>query len=125
MRSRENGFTLVELMVVMAIVAILLSIVTPRYFHHVDKAEEAVLRENLALMRDAIDKYHADSGRYPDTIEDLVAKRYLRKKPFDPVSDSDSNWIVIPPEDARLGGVYDVKSGSPGRARDGTLYRDW
>jgi len=121
----QRGFTLIELMVVMTIIAILLSIVAPRYFNSVSKAEEAVLRENLNMMRDAIDKYHADSGRYPDSLQDLASKKYLRKIPMDPVLNSDSGWIIVPPEDAKLGGVYDVKSGAPGTGRDGSKYSDW
>ncbi len=123
--EKKRGFTLIELMVVMTIIAILLTIVAPRYFNSVSKAEEAVLRENLTLIRDAIDKYHADSGRYPDSLDELAQKKYLRKLPMDPVLKSDSGWIVVPPEDVKLGVVYDVKSGAPGKSRDGSLYSEW
>ena len=122
---KRRGFTLIELLVVMAVIGILLSLVAPRYFNSVSKAEEAVLRENLTQIRDVIDKYHADTARYPDSLDDLVSKKYLRKTPYDPVAKSDRQWIVVPPEDARLGGVYDVKSGAPGSSRDGSLYSEW
>ena len=120
-----RGFTLIELLVVMVVIGILLSIVTPRYFNSVSKAEEAVLKENLLLMRDALDKYQADTGRYPDSLEDLVSKKYLRSMPYDPVAKSSETWIVVPPEDVAQGSVFDVKSGASGTARDGTAYGDW
>lgn len=84
----KQGFTLIELLVAMTIIALLLSIVAPRYFNSVSKAEEAVLKQDLALMRDALDKYHADTGQYPDKLEDLVNKKYLRKLPVDPITQS-------------------------------------
>lgn len=124
-RMKRRGFTLIELLVVLTVIGILLSIVAPRYFNSVSKAEEAVLHENLLLMRDALDKYHADVGRYPDTLDDLVSKKYLRKLPFDPVAQSDTAWLIVPPEDPKQGGVYDIKSGAPGTARDGTSYGEW
>ena len=120
-----RGFTLIELLVVMVVIGILLSIVTPRYFNSVSKAEEAVLKENLLLMRDALDKYQADTGRFPDSLQDLVSKKYLRSMPYDPVAKSSETWIVVPPEDVTQGSVFDVKSGALGAARDGTAYSDW
>ena len=120
-----RGFTLIELLVVMVVIGILLSIVTPRYFNSVSKAEEAVLKENLLLMRDALDKYQADTGRYPDSLEDLVSKKYLRSMPYDTVAKSSETWIVVPPEDVTQGSVFDVKSGASGAARDGSAYGDW
>jgi general secretion pathway protein G len=123
--ARKAGFTLVELMVVLAIIALLLSIVTPHYFGRVRSAEEAVLRENLLLMRDALDKHYADSGRYPDSLEELVSKRYLRSIPSDPITRSSESWIVIAPRDAQKGGIYDVRSGARGVGSDGKPYEDW
>jgi general secretion pathway protein G len=120
-----RGFTLVELLVVMTIIALLLSIVTPRYFHNISKAEETVLKQNLSLMREALDKFHADTGKYPDTLEDMVRKKYFRKIPFDPITQSDKTWILIQPSNAEKGAIYDVKSGAPGNAKDGTAYADW
>lgn len=125
MATKKRGFTLIELLVVMVVIGILMSIVAPRYFNSVSKAEEAVLKENLALTREALDKYHADTGRYPDALDDLVSKKYLRKLPFDPVAESDSAWVVIPPEDSRMGRVYDIKSGATGKSRDGSSYSEW
>lgn len=125
MPTRIKGFTLIELLVALTIIALLLSIVAPRYFHSVSKAEEAVLKEDLTLMREALDKYHADTGSYPDTLEDLASKKYLRKIPIDPVTQSAATWIIIPPASTEKGAVFDVKSGAPGKARDGTSYADW
>ena len=122
---RRDGFTLIELLVAMAIVALLLSIVVPRYFHNVTKAEETVLKEDLALMREALDKYHADNGKYPDTLDDLIAKKYLRKIPDDPVTQSSSTWVLVPPTGTEKGAVFDIKSGAPGNGRDGTPYAGW
>jgi general secretion pathway protein G len=111
---RARGFTLIELMVVLAIVALLVSIVAPHYAGRVNRAEETVLRENLALMRDALDQHYADAGRYPERIEDLVAKRYLRALPVDPLTQRADTWVAVPPENPDKGGVYDVHSGAPG-----------
>lgn len=122
---RTRGFTLVELMVVMAIVALLLSLAVPRYFNHLESARETILRQDLAVMRDAIDKYHGDRGHYPDSLEALVSARYLRSLPVDPITERADTWqIVEPPSDA-AGTVYDVRSGAPGKGRDGTLYGEW
>lgn len=110
---RRSGFTLIELMVVMAIIATLLSIVTPRYLAHLDRAREAALRETLSVVRDSIDKFHADTGRYPAELDELVTKRYLRRLPVDPVSESAATWIIVPPSDD-LTGVSDIKSGAGG-----------
>lgn len=124
--QRRRGFTLIELLVVMSIIALLLTIAVPRYFHSIDRAKEAVLRENLVQMRDAIDKYYGDRGRYPAKIEDLVEYKYLRRIPPDPITESATSWIAVPPpETQEAGGVYDVKSGAPGTAMDGTSYSTW
>lgn len=125
MVRRQKGFTLVELLVALAIIATLLSLAAPRYTGSVDKAKEAILRENLATLREAIDKYFGDNGKYPIVLEDLVTKRYLRRIPLDPVTDSASTWIVSPPPDPQKGGVFDVRSGASGRGIDGSAYKDW
>lgn len=122
---RLAGFTLIELLVVMAIIAVLLTLAVPRYFHSVDKSKEAVLQQSLVTMRDAIDKYYGDKGKYPDTIEDLVTQKYLRKQPVDPITESTTTWITIPPDDPEKGNVYDIKSGAEGKSRDGTPYNEW
>jgi general secretion pathway protein G len=116
---RRRGFTLVELLVVLSIVALLLTLAVPRYFSSIDKSKEAVLRENLNQMRDAISRYYADKGKYPESLESLAAEKYLRSVPYDPVSESDKTWIIVQPEDPSKGGVVDVKSGAPGKAKDG------
>ena len=119
---RPRGFTLIEMLVVMAIIGGLLALAAPRYFQHVDRAKETVLRSDLAGMRDALDKFFADTGRYPANLEELVTGRYLRKVPPDPITESTSSWRVVPPADPTLGGVYDVKSGADGVTRDGRPY---
>jgi general secretion pathway protein G len=122
---RALAFTLVELLVVMAIIATLLTLALPRYFGSVDRAKEAVLRENLSTMRDTIDKFLSDTGRYPDSMDELVSKRYLRNIPIDPITESPLTWIPVAPPDPTKTGVADVKSGAQGRSRDGTNYVDW
>lgn len=125
-RRPGKGFTLIELMVVMAIIATLMAIVAPRYFDHVDRAREAALKQTLAVTRDAIDKYHGDTGGYPESLDILVEKRYLRKLPLDPVTDSNVTWLLLPPPGGDgKGGVYDLHSGAPGQAKDGSAYADW
>jgi general secretion pathway protein G len=125
MVMRARGFTLIELLVVLAIIATLLTIALPRYFSSVEKSKEAVLRENLYVTRDAIGKYYSDKGKYPESLEALVTDKYLRGIPMDPVTDSTATWVVVPPEDPKKGAVYDVKSGAPGKASDGTLFSEW
>lgn len=122
---KKRGFTLIELLVVIAIIATLLMLAVPRYFHSVDKSKEAVLHEDLALMRDAVQKYYADKGRYPERLDDLARDKYLRKIPVDPITGSAATWVVVPPQDPANGEVYDVHSGAPGKALDGTPYADW
>ena len=124
MRLRA-GFTLIELLVVMAVVALLLTLALPRYFGSIDKSKEAVLKENLYQMREAISRYHSDRGKYPETLESLATDKYLRKVPLDPITESSGTWIVVRPEDPDAGGVYDVKSGAQGKAIDGSEYFQW
>lgn len=119
------GFTLIELMVVLAVIALLLSIVVPHYAGRVARAEEAVLQENLLLLRDALDKHYADTGRYPDTLDDLVAKRYLRAIPGDPVTQSSATWVLVAPDDPLKGGIVDVRSGARGAGANGKPYEQW
>lgn len=125
MTNRNPGFTLIELIVVMAIIATLLSLTMPRYFHSVDKSKEAALRADLRGMRDAIDKYYGDNAKYPDTLDDLVIKKYLRNIPPDPITGSNQTWIAVPPAGPEKGTVYDVRSGAQGTAGDGTAYAEW
>jgi general secretion pathway protein G len=123
--ARKTGFTLVELMVVLAVIALLISIVAPHYAGRVTRAEEAVLRENLTLMRDALDRHYADAGRYPAALEDLVTKRYLRSIPSDPMTQSSTTWVVVGPDDPGKGVVYDVRSGAKGSGVNGKPYAQW
>jgi len=121
----RNGFTLIELLVVMAIIAILLTIAVPRYFHSLERSKESVLHQNLALTRQALDKFYSDNGKYPDSLDDLVVKKYLRSLPYDPITESSTTWLIIAPDTADKGAVYDIKSGATGSALDGTEYKDW
>jgi len=119
-----RGFTLIELLVVMTIVAALLTLALPRYYTSIDRAKEAVLKENLYQLRDAIGKYYADKGRYPDTLEVLAAEKYVRRIPPDPITDSAATWVVVPASDT-VPGVSDVRSGAAGRAQNGTEFAAW
>ncbi len=124
-RTRKpRGFTLVELMVVMAIVAMLISIALPRYFEGLKRAREAVLQEDLNVMRKAIDHYHADKNAYPANLQSLVDERYLKFIPEDPITANNETWqTVLPPDNANQ--VYDVHSGSSETASNGTPYNTW
>lgn len=121
---QPRGFTIIELLVVLTVLALLLTIAAPRYLQHVDTAREATLRENLHALRDAIDKFYADRGAYPATLHDLVEHKYLRAVPVDPVTQRADSWVAVAPRGAERG-VFDVKSGARGAARDGTLYAAW
>jgi general secretion pathway protein G len=123
--ATRRGFTLIELLVVLAIVALLLSIAVPRYYGSLDKSKEVVLKENLFQLRDAIGKYHADKGKYPESLDALASDRYLRKVPLDPITESAATWVVVPPADPQKSGVFDVKSGAPGKAIDGSEFSTW
>lgn len=112
-------------MVALTIIALLLSLVVPRYFTSLSRADEAVLKENLFLMRDAIDKHFADTGKYPASLEELATKKYLRAIPADPLTQSQTTWVVVAPSDPQLGAVYDVKSGAKGTDRTGKPYAQW
>lgn len=122
---RRAGFTLIELLVTMSIVALLLALAVPRYFGRVEMAKETVLRENLHQMREAIDKFYGDNGRYPASLQELVARKYLRRIPPDPITDSNTGWVVVAPTGTQQGAVFDVRSGAPGKGKDGTLYNSW
>jgi general secretion pathway protein G len=134
---RPRGFTLIELLVVLAIVALLASIATPRYLRSLDVARERALRTSLTTMRDAIDQFAADKGRWPATLQELADARYLREVPEDPLTGRRDSWLALAAQGApgepvggagptgRGAGVGDVRSGAGGRARDGSLYADW
>jgi general secretion pathway protein G len=124
------GFTLIELMIVMSLIVILASIGLTVYTNSVIRAKESVLKEDLFRMRDAIDQYYADKGKYPVTLESLVSEKYLRSLPVDPFTNSADTWRSIqsepdPTNPTAEPGVYDVRSGSDQKAIDGTNYADW
>lgn len=123
--GRRRGFTLIELLVVMAIVATLISIVAPRYFHSVNRSKEAALRADLRELRDVIDKHYGDTGAYPESLDALVQKRYIRAVPEDPITGSASTWVPMPYPDGSKPGVYDVHSGASGASVDGSAYARW
>jgi general secretion pathway protein G len=128
MHQRRRGFTLIELIVVMAIIALLASIAAPRYFRSVDNAREASLRTSLNVMRDAIDKYLGDRGRYPESLDQLVQRGYIRQIPQDPVTGRNDSWQMLPPPpDSNVpgGGMADVRSGATGKGQDGTPFNAW
>lgn len=119
---RARGFTLVELLVVMAIIAALTALVAPGYLKQGDRAKETVLRHNLNTLRESIDDYRADHGRDPESLQSLVDSRYLRDVPLDPVTGKRSSWVLLAGD---AGGVHDVKSGAKGQALDGSAYETW
>ena len=106
--TSPRGFTLIEMLVVMTLIALLLTLAIPRYFSALDNGRLSVQRQNVATIRDAIDKFVGDQGKYPETLDELVVKRYLRQVPVDPVSEA-ANWVVIAPQDPEQTGVYDVQ----------------
>jgi general secretion pathway protein G len=118
------GFTIIEIMIVLAIIGILLAIAQPQFRQYTVRAKEAVLKENLFTLRDVIDQFYADKGRYPDALQDLVDNGYIRKVPEDPFTKSSETWVTVPP-DTEEGGIFDVHSGSDLIALDGTPYNEW
>lgn len=122
---RRRGFTLIELLVVLAIIALLASLAVPRYFHSVDTAKENILADNLKIVRETIDKFYGDTGRYPETLEELVERKYLRALPFDPITESTATWQIVPPDSGEKGSVYNVKSSAPGMDRNGMPFAEY
>jgi len=127
---RQQGFTLIELMIVMVIITILAGMGLAVYGNSVQSAKEATLREDLFRMREAIDQYHADKNKYPATLEALVEDKYIRQVPVDPFTKSTETWQTTmaepePGNPAAEPGIYNVKSGAEGTGLDGTPYSDW
>ena len=130
LRSTVRGFTMIEMLVVMTLIVILASLGMVQYRSSVQRAEEAVLKENLFRLRDAIDQYFADKTKYPASLSDLVSEGYIREVPKDPMTQSTDSWQSTPAEPdannpASSVGIYDVKSGSDRTALDGTRYSEW
>ena len=121
---RGLGFTLIELLVVMAIISTLLMIAMPRYYRSLEKAREVVLRQDLSVMRDAIDKFMGDHGHYPEQLEELVERRYLRALPVDPYTRSANTWVSVQSDGADLEGIRDVHSGAEGTTESGVALTD-
>lgn len=123
--SGKRGYTLIELMVVLTIIGTLTSMAQPNLQRTIIRARENSLRQSLFVMRDVIDQFYADRGKYPDALDDLVTDRYIRAIPEDPFTKSSSTWVVIPPEGDVRGSVFDVHSGSNLVSLDGTPYNEW
>jgi len=129
-REVERGFTLIELLIVVSLIVVLATISLATYRNSVQRGREAVLREDLYRMRDAIDQHFADKGKYPASLDDLVSAGYLRTIPVDPMTQSATTWQTIqaepdPANQTAEPGVYNVKSGAEGQALDGTNFSDW
>jgi len=127
---RQFGFTLVELMIVMAIIVILIGIAVPQYYKAIQRAKESVLHSNLFTIRQVIDEYTYDRQKAPQTLQDLVTDGYLRSIPIDPMTNSNSTWQLIMEDPNNAAnqnepGIFDVKSGSDKTSLDGTKYADW
>lgn len=118
---------MIEILIVVTIIGILITLAQPSYHRAVTSAKEATLKENLFVMRDVLDQYYADNTRYPDSLQELVDRRYLRRVPIDPVTGSADTWLVVynTDEQGQQQGIFDVRSGSSAIASDGTRYADW
>ena len=123
--GRRRGFTLLELLVVMAIIATLLTIAAPRYFRSLQRSREAVLRQDLTSLRESIDRFYGDTGKYPQTLAVLVEKHYLRSIPVDPIARAADRWIVVNSDDPEDHGVKDVRSGAEGMGENGVPFGTW
>ena len=121
---QSHGFTLIELLVVLGIIALLMTIAVPRYLQSIDTAKETILADNLQITRETIDKFYGDRGRYPDSLDELVEKKYLRALPIDPITESAQTWVLVPPNEGVKGNVFSIKSGAEGKNRAGIAFAD-
>ena len=125
MTGKPRGFTLIEMLVVMVVIALLLTIAVPRYWRTLERSKEAVLKQDLSALRDSIDKFYGDTGKFPESLAALVDKRYLRSIPVDPIAKSAERWVVVQAEDPDDNGVKDVHSGAEGSGQNGVPYAAW
>jgi general secretion pathway protein G len=128
--ARQRGFTLIELLVVIALISILAAMAVVQYRNSIQRTQEGVLKTDLFRMRDAIDQYYADKGKYPSSLDSLVSDGYMRKVPEDPFTKTTDSWQTVPAEPdpgnpSAEAGIYDVKSGAQGQALDGSNFADW
>jgi general secretion pathway protein G len=124
-KARAHGFTLIELLVVMSIIAVLLTIAVPRYFHTLDRSRETVLRQDLSVLREAIDKHFGDYGQYPDSLSALVERKYIRAVPVDPFTKTADGWQPVVSDDPDRPGIRDLHSAAEGNGSDGKPYKEW
>ena len=124
-RNKGRGFTLIELLVVLGIIALLLTLALPRFFPSIDSAKETILADNLRNTRHVVDQYRSDTGRYPESLEQLVEARYLRELPLDPITEARDTWILEAPHEGEQGGFANLRSGAPGNDRRGRPYLEW
>jgi len=128
--AKQRGFTLIELMIVITMIGILATLALPTFRYSHIRAKEAVLKKDLFYMRDCIDQFYVDKGKYPATLEELVTEGYLRRIPMDPFTESTDTWVVVYVDWEKLEpdeepGIWDIHSGSTEQALDGTYYQEW
>jgi general secretion pathway protein G len=129
--KRQSGFTLIELVIVLAVIGILLSIAIPVYQKSVEHARESALKQDLATLRSAIDQYTLDKEKAPQSLDELISAGYLRQIPKDPMTNSATTWQVVQDEnliasaDQETGGIVDIHSGATGTSSEGTAYNTW
>ena len=123
-RSFLLGFTLIELMIVLVVIAVLAGIIVPKYLERIDEANETVLKQDIAGIRTAIDQFYRDKGHYPSSLNDLVSQRYIRAVPVDPITKSATSWKPVPSKNSEQD-IFDIKSGAIGKSKDGTEYASW